>query len=207
MKTYLKLEGKLGPKPQPQSNQFRRPQPDTNPQVRKDSKATEKRKRLIPTKKYKVKVVARPDPNNVTVQPPQTHAKAPVNSEGQKSSSENNPLPLENAPVCASIPWPKVGKMSGNIFELRKDWPIPPTNNTITATNPKLSIKIEPQEQDQPTPNATAPPKPEQCGWGPNCPICKNAEEDWDGEHQKQLQQTNTKTQAQDTQQKNSFQT
>ena len=64
----------------------------------------------------------------------------------------------------------------------------PPTNNIITATNPKLSIKIEPQEQDQPIPNATAPLKPEQCRWGPNCPICKNAEEDWDGKHQKQLQ-------------------
>ena len=67
--------------------------------------------------------------------------------------------------------------MSGNLFELRKDWPIPPTTNTVTATNPKPPIKIEPQEPDQPTPSATAP-KPEQCGWGPNCPICKNAEED-----------------------------
>ena len=31
MKTYLELEGKLGPKPQPQSNQSRPAQPDTNP--------------------------------------------------------------------------------------------------------------------------------------------------------------------------------
>ena len=53
MKTYLELEGKLGPKSQPQSNQFRPPQPDTNPHLRKESKAMEKRKRLIPTKKYK----------------------------------------------------------------------------------------------------------------------------------------------------------
>ena len=82
----------MGPKPQPQSNQFRPPQPDTNPQVRKETKATEKRKRLIPTKKYKVKVVARPDPSNVTMQPPQTNARAPVSSESQKpSTSENNP--------------------------------------------------------------------------------------------------------------------
>ena len=29
----------------------------------------------------------------------------------------------------------------------------------------------------------TAPPKAEQCGWGPNCPICTNTEEDWGGEH------------------------
>ena len=99
--------------------------------------------------------------------------------------------------------------MSGNLFELRKDWPNPPTNNTVTATNSKPPIKIEPQEPDQPPPSATAP-KAEQCRWGPNCPICKNAEEDWDGEHQKQSQQTpKTKKdiQAQDTQQKNSVQT
>ena len=69
MKTYLELEEKLGPKFQPQSNQSRPTQPNTNPCVRKETKATEKRKRLIPTKKYKVKVVARPDPksSNVTV--------------------------------------------------------------------------------------------------------------------------------------------
>ena len=117
MKTYHKLEGKLGPKPQPQSNQFRPPHPDTNPHVRKESKVTKERKRLIPTKKYKVKVVARPDPRNATSPPLQANPKAPVNSEGQKSSTEgtpgNNPPPLGNIPVCASIPWPKAGKMSG----------------------------------------------------------------------------------------------
>ena len=185
MKTNLKLEGMLGPKPQPQSNQIRCPQPNTNPQVRKDSKATQKRKRLIPMKKYRVKVVAKPDPNNVTTQPPQTNAKAPVSSEHQKpSTSENNPPPLEDAPVYTSTPWPEAGKMPGNLYELRKDWAIPPTNNTMTATNPKLPIKIEPKEQHQPTPSTTAP-KPEQYGWGPKCPICKNVEGDWDGEHQK----------------------
>ena len=68
MKTYLELEGKLGPKPQSQSSQFRPLQPDTNPQVRKESKVTEKRKRLTPMKKYKVKVVTRP--NRMTMQPP-----------------------------------------------------------------------------------------------------------------------------------------
>ena len=68
MKTYLELEGKLGPIPQPQSNQSRPAQPDTNPHVRKETKATEKRKRLIPTKKYKVKVVARPNSSNATIQ-------------------------------------------------------------------------------------------------------------------------------------------
>ena len=97
--------------------------------------------------------------------------------------------------------------MYWNLFELRKDWSIPYTNNTVTATNSKPPIKIEPQEEDQPTPSATAPPKPEHCRWGLNCPFCKNVEEDWDGEQQKQLQQTITNTQTQDMQQKNSLQT
>ena len=105
MKTYQELEGKLRPKPQSQCNQFRPPLPDTNPQVRKESKVTEKRKRLIPIKKYKVKAVARPDPGNATTQLPQANAKAPVNPESQKPpNSENNPPPLEDAPVHASTP-------------------------------------------------------------------------------------------------------
>ena len=93
-------------------------------------------------------------------------------------------------------PWPKAGKMSGNLFKLRKDWPIPPATNTATAANPKPPvIKVEPQDPDQLNPNSTIL-KLEQCRWGPNCPICKNAEEDWDGEHQKQLQQADKNTQT-----------
>ena len=88
MKTYPELEGKLRPKPQSQSNQFRPPQPATNSHIRKDSKATKKWKRLISTKKYKVKVVARPDPGNATTPPPQPNPEAPVNSEGQKPLPE-----------------------------------------------------------------------------------------------------------------------
>ena len=66
------------------------------------------------------------DPSSVTIEPPQTNAKAPVISESQKpSTSENNPPPLGNTPVHASTPWPEAGEMSGNLFKLRKDWPIP----------------------------------------------------------------------------------
>ena len=32
-------------------------------------------------------------------------------------------------------------------------------------------------------------PKAEKHGWGPNCPFCKNQEEDWNGDCQKQLQE------------------
>ena len=82
--------------------------------------------------------------------------------------------------------------MSGNLFEIRKDWPIPPTTNatTITTTNPKPpAIKVEPQDPGQSIPSSTVT-KLKRCAWGLNCPICKNAEEDWDGEHQKQLHQS-----------------
>ena len=44
MKTFLEVEGKMGPVP---ASQFRPPLPDTNPIIRKDN-ATEKRKRATP---------------------------------------------------------------------------------------------------------------------------------------------------------------
>ena len=156
---------------------------------------TEKRKRLIPTKRYKVKVVARPDPSNTTVQPPQANTNVPANPENQKPpTSKDNPPPLEDAPICVSTPLSEAGKMSGNLFELRKDWPIPPATNTANAinSNPPV-IKVEPQGPKQSNLNSIVP-KPEQCGWGPNCPICKNAEEVWDGEHQRQFPQTDKDT-------------
>ena len=66
MKTYLDLEGKLGPKFQPQSDQLKPAQQSNNPHMRKETKATEKRKKLIPIKKYKVKVIEKPESNNTT---------------------------------------------------------------------------------------------------------------------------------------------
>ena len=105
--------------------------------------------------------MARPNSksSNVTMQPPQTAPNAPTNSEDQKPSlegiSENISPPLKNITVHNDMPWPEAGKMLGNLFELRKDWPIPPTNNTITASTSKPPIKIEFQAQEQPTPSAT----------------------------------------------------
>ena len=43
MRTFLEIEGKMGPIPQPASSQYRHPWPDTHPSVRKDN-AAEKRK-------------------------------------------------------------------------------------------------------------------------------------------------------------------
>ena len=151
IKTYLELEGKLGPKLQPQTDQSSPAQPDTNPHMRKETKVIEKRK-LIPTKNYKVKVVARPKSktSNETAQPPITTPNAPTNLESKKPSqggtSENNSPPLKHIPTCVDTPWPKAGRMSGNLFKLRKDWPIPPTIYYIKP------IKIEPQTQEQASP-------------------------------------------------------
>ena len=141
-----------------------------------------------------MKVVARPEPtpktNNTTMQPPLATPSAPINSEKLISpqTSDSNPPLLKNIPTHAGTPWPEAGKMSGNLFKLSKDWLIP------SAITSNLPIKIEPHTQEQATPSATTAPKAERCGWGPNCPICKNNEEDWDGDHQKQYQQNVSST-------------
>ena len=77
--------------------------------------------------------------------------------------------------------------------------------NNITTTDPKLPVKIEPKDPDQQN-ACTTKPKPEWCRWAPNCPICKNVEEDWDGKHQKQFKQPDKNAQT-NTQQKYSCQT
>ena len=64
----------------------------------------------------------------------------------------------------------------------------------------KTPHKIEPQTQEQVTASATAAPKAEKCGWGLNCPIYKNVEENWYGSHQKQFQQNVPSTQPQQAQ-------
>ena len=136
------------------------------------------------------------------MQPLQANTKTPINTEIQRTltpTPENNLPPLEDVPAHASTPWPEAGRMSGNLFEIRKDWPIPPTNDTFTATIPKPLIIIEPQVP------STRVSRPEQCGWGQNYPICKNVDENWDDDDnlQDQSQQANINTQIKDTPQMN----
>ena len=123
--------------------------------------------------------------------PSATISKAPVNVKPQTDAPENRPPPLENASVCKSTPWPSAGRMSGNLFEDR-NWLLPPnylnsdSKNATGITSPKPSIKEEPKIGEQ----SNISPKTDKCGWGPNCPFCKNQDkEDWDGKHQNQLQQ------------------
>ena len=109
MKTFLEVEGEMGPIPQSSSSQYRPPQPDTNPKVRKDYTA-EKRKRAAPTKRFRPSTA--PKPNETAVQPPVTVSKVP-------EAPENRLPPLQKAPVHKSTLWPGAGRMSGNLFEDR----------------------------------------------------------------------------------------
>ena len=81
MKTYLELEGKLGPKPRPQPQTQSQPStstppPNNNPMTRKapGPKMNEKKRTQVPAKRrYKVRVIAQPIPTTPT-------ATVPVNS-------------------------------------------------------------------------------------------------------------------------------
>ena len=109
----------MGPIPLPTSSQYRPPQPDTNPNVRKD-KATEKRKRVAPTKRFRPSTVSRP--SEAAKCPPMTTSKASTNDrpQVQEETSDSRPPSLENVPVCKSTPWPDAGKTSGNLFKKEK---------------------------------------------------------------------------------------
>ena len=99
----------MGPIPQLASSQYRPPQPDTNPKVRKDN-TVEKRKRAVPTKRCRPN--AAPKPGKAAAQPPATASKVP-------EALENRPPPLEKGKVHESTPWLGTGRMSGNLFEDR----------------------------------------------------------------------------------------
>ena len=177
MQTFLEVEGKMGPILQPNRSQYRPPQVDTNSNVRKD-KAAEKRKRAVPTKRFRPSITSRP--GEAAACPPTTTSKAPTNDrpQVQEETSDSKPQSLENVPVCESTPWPNVGKISGNLFEERKDWLFPPnypnnnSKNTTNVTSPKPPVKEELKTDEQ----SFAGPKSDKCGWGPNCPFCKNQE-------------------------------
>ena len=122
MKTFLEVERKMGLIPQPTS-QYKPPQLDTNPKVRKDN-AVEKRKRAVPTKRFRPS--AAPKSSETAAHPTATISKAPVNVKPQTDAPQNRPPPLESAPVCESTPWPSAGRMSGNFFGDR-NWLLLPT--------------------------------------------------------------------------------
>ena len=70
-------------------------------------------KRAAPTKTFRPNTASRP--SETAACPPVTISKAPINVKHQ----------AEDAPVHESTPWSSAGKMSGNLFEERKDWLLP----------------------------------------------------------------------------------
>ena len=60
-------------------------------------------------KRFRPNTVSKP--SEAAMCPPMTISKAPINVKPQADASENRPLPLEDAPVCKSTPWPGAGKM------------------------------------------------------------------------------------------------
>ena len=116
MKTFPKVEGKMGPAPAPAptpaaASQFRPPLPNTNPNIRKEN-ATERRKRAVP-KRFRP-VASKP----TTTWPPLLEAPP----KPKNDMPDNQP-----APVHESTPWPGTGRMSGNLFEDR-NWLLPPNH-------------------------------------------------------------------------------
>ena len=71
-----------------------------------------------------------------------------------RSLNDNtNPPPLEDipsAPVRQSTPWSNAGSASENLFETRKDWPIPPT--PVPTPAPIIKQKNNPKLQQSPVP-------------------------------------------------------
>ena len=179
MKTFLEVEGKMGPTPAPAS-QFRPPLPNTNPDIRKDN-AAEKRKRAVP-KRFRPAV-----PRPTVAHPPLP----------ETPSKPKNEVPDSwPVPVHESTPWPGTGKISGNLFEDR-NWLLPSNYlsndndnkaesepmNTASVTSPRPPIKEEElKTNDQ-----------EKCGWGPDCPFRKSQKKE--EEDKPQQQKTSPKVQ------------
>ena len=76
----------------------------------------EKRKRVVPTKRFRANTVSKP--SEAAACPPTTFSKALTNikPQVQEGTSDNRPPPLDDAPVCESTPWLNAGKVSGNLF-------------------------------------------------------------------------------------------
>ena len=106
IKTFLEVEGKMGPIP---ASQFRPPLPDTNPNIRKD-KTAEKRKRVAP-KRFRPSAAPKP----TTMQLPATVSEAP--DKPKTDVPESRDSPLENAPVHKSTPWPGTGECQATFLK------------------------------------------------------------------------------------------
>ena len=111
-------------------------------------------------------------------------------NKGHPSTQNPNPPPLEvilSVPIRQGSPWPNTGSASENLFETRKDWPIPPT--LVPTPVPTISTEAPPQKAV--IPHVMVRPKQAAEGFhgDHNAPFAKNEEEheeDWDGNMQRE---------------------
>ena len=105
MKTYLELEGKLGPKPRPQPQTQLQPRTSShfqnnNTMTRKapGSKTNDKRRRTVLTKRrYRVRVIAQPTPATPTsTAPTPTVATTSTQTPMVKSTAASIPVMVQN---------------------------------------------------------------------------------------------------------------
>ena len=152
MKTFLEVENKMGTMIQSSRpiNQTRPPLPITNPNVNRSDNA-ERRKTIMPKRKFRPVTAANPPVSQV---PPKPNYKIPPTA------------------ARTSTPWPGAGRTAGSITDDRQ-WLLPngypaiqDKNNDNDISSPKENAKPE-------TPIISEGPKKEKCGWGPNCPFCK----------------------------------
>ena len=102
-----------------------------------------------------------------------------------------DPHPWKMSQFAKALHGPVLERCQENLFEDR-NWLLPPNylnNDNKSATgiaSPKPPIKEESEIGEQ----SIISPKAEKCGWGLDCPFCKNQDkEDLDGKHQSQLQE------------------
>ena len=107
----------MGPIPQPASNQYRPPQLDTNPKVRRDN-TTEKRKRAALTKRFRHSTS--PKPNETAAQPPATVSEVP-------EAPETRLPPLEKAQVYKALHGLVPEECQGISLRTETGWSLPTT--------------------------------------------------------------------------------
>ena len=181
MRTFLEVEGKMGPIPQPTSSQFRPPQLDTNPNVKKD-KAAEKRKRAVPTKRFRPSTVS--GPSEAVMHLPAIISKTSTNDRPrvQEEILDSRPPPLENVQSMKALHGPMLERFQEIFLKKEKIAYLAPNSlnndnkDTTSVTSPKPPIKEEPKTEEQ----SFTSPKTDKCGWGPNCSFCKNQEKEED---------------------------
>ena len=135
MKTFLEVEGRMGPIPQPAGSQYIPPQLDTNPNVRKDTTG-EKRKRAVPTKRFRPSTA--PKPSRTATCPPATVSKAPANVTPQTNASEIDPHPWKMSQFVKALHGPVLERCWETSLRTETGCSLPTTWTMTTKTQQVL---------------------------------------------------------------------